>query len=117
MNLKEYLKEYFEMGRKQELEYERKKAARTVTRSIRKPSPYSFAGLLIGAGVFYQIISPYVNRMLPVASSMRVAVRDNAIKRTFDVMIADLKMLKMKIWGINPEWEKFKQWDELARKK
>ena len=44
-------------------------------------------------------------------------VRDNPIKRTFDVMIADLKMLKMKIWGINPEWEKFKQWDELARKK
>ena len=117
MTIKEYLKEYFEMGRKQELEYERKKAARTVTRSIRKPSPYSFAGLLIGAGVFYQIISPVVNRMLPAASAMRVAVRDNPIKRTLVVVITDLKMLKMKIQGINPEWEKYKQWDELARKK
>jgi hypothetical protein len=110
------LKEYFEMGRKQEIEYERKQKARTVIKSNKKPSPYSIAGILIGAGVFYQIISPTVNKLLPIASSMRVAVRDNLIKRTFDVMITDLKMLKMRICGINPDWEKYKQFDELARK-
>ena len=111
------LKEYFDMGRKQELEYERKQKARTVIKSNKKPSPYSFAGLLIGAGVFYQIISPTVNKLLPVASAARVTLHDNFIKRTYDVMITDLKMLKMRICGINPDWEVYKQFDELARKK
>ena len=105
------LKEYFEMGRKQELEYERKQKTRTIARTNKKPSPYSFAGLLIGAGVFYQIISPTVNRMLTIVSAVWV----RTLKPTFDVIRTDLKMLVMKIRGVNPEWEQYKQFCEYAK--
>ena len=111
------LKEYFEMGRRQELEHERKKQARVAVKVVRKPPAFSFAGVLIGAGVFYQIISPYVNRMATIAG----VVYGKVLKPTADVVMGDVKMtwvkIKEKIMGVNPEWEKFKQFDELARRK
>lgn len=111
------LKEYFDMGRQQELDHEKKKQARVAVKVVRKPSAFSFAGVLIGAGVLYQIVSPYVNRTLEIVGVMYGKV----LKPTADVVKVDVKMagvwVKAKIMGINPEWEKFKQFDELARKR
>lgn len=107
------LKEYFETGRKQELEYERKQKARTVVKSNKKPSPYSFAGLIIGAGVFYQIVHPHVSKVLSIASP----VWGRVLKPTIDVIVTDVKMLTVKLRGVNPDWERYKQFDDFARGK
>lgn len=107
------LKDYFDLGRKQELEYERKKRSRFVPKAGRKTSPYSPARILIGLGVLFQIVYPHTNRIAMAAS----AVYRRFVKPTHDVIITDIKMASAKLISVNPEWEKYQQWDDLARGK
>jgi hypothetical protein len=106
------LKDYFEMGREQERQYEKKQKTKTAVKTPKKPSAWSPVGIIIGAGVFYQIAHPYFAPIERVVCSML-----GAIGPTITVMKTDVKMLVQKIRGINPEWEKYKQFDELARGK
>jgi hypothetical protein len=103
------LKDYFEMGRQKEIDYERKQSARKVIKKVTKPSPFSFGGIIFGLGVLYQILYPPLVKLKP-----RKRMRDS---RVADVIRSDMKMLIMKIRGVNPEWELFKQFDNLSRGK
>jgi len=101
------LKDYFEMGRKSELEYERKQKSRTFVKKLTKPSPMSPAGLIMGLGVFYQIILPHIGVPMRFLSTL---------KRIVEVIRIDIKMVCKRFYGVNDEWEKYKQFDELARR-
>lgn len=101
------LKDYFEMGKKSEIEYERKKKAKQIVKKISKPSAVSPAGIVMGLGVLYQIIMP----KLGLLSRFFLMIR-----RTLAVIRIDIKMATKRIRGINPDWEKYKQFDELARR-
>jgi hypothetical protein len=103
------LKDYFEMGRKREIEHENKQKAKMVIKKIIKPSPFSLSGIVMGLGVLYQILYPMLIRLKPKGKRKPSA--------TMEVVRSDIKMVVMKIRGINPEWEKFKRWEELAKGK
>jgi hypothetical protein len=109
----DYMKDYFNMGREQERQYAAKKKARVIIKKVTKPSPMSIAGLIVGAGVFYQIISPTAQRIAGYA----VPVYARTLKPIVTVVVTDLKMLVQKIRGINPDWETYKRFDEMARGK
>jgi hypothetical protein len=95
------------MGRKSEVEYERKKKSKQIVKKISKPSAASPAGIVMGLGVLYQIIMP----KLGLLSRFFLMIR-----RTLTVIRIDIKMATKRIRGINPDWEKYKQFDELARR-
>ena len=100
------LKDYFEMGKKSEIEDERKKKAKQIVKKVSKPSAFSPAGIVMGLGVLYQIIMPkfgFLSRFFSI------------IRRTLIVIKIDIKMATKRISGINADWEKYKRFDELAR--
>lgn len=103
------LKEYFEMGKKSEMEYERKKQLRKAApKKPVKPSPFSPAGIVMGLGVLYQIIVPKIFKPKPFKAERKAS--------TITVIKADLKMIVMRIRGFNKNWEKYLQFESLARK-
>lgn len=103
------LKDYFEMGKKSEMEYERKKQLRKAApKKPVKPSPFSPAGIVMGLGVLYQIIVPKIFKPKHITSKPRHS--------TITVIKTDIKMLVMRIRGFNKNWEKYLQFESLARK-
>lgn len=103
------LKDYFEMGKKSEMEYERKKQLRRAApKKPVKPSPFSPAGIVMGLGVLYQIVMPKLATLLRFKSGSSVS--------TTTVIKMDVKMIVRRIRGLNKDWELYKQFDELARR-
>lgn len=103
------LKDYFEMGKKAEMEYERKQQLRKAApKKPVKPSPFSLAGIVMGLGVLYQIIMPKIRKPSTFKSERKVSA--------LTVIKADIKMLVRRIRGLNKDWEKYKQFDEFSRK-
>jgi len=104
------LKDYFEMGVKSEMEYERKQQLRKAApKKPVKPSPFSLAGIVMGLGVLYQIIMPKIRKPSTFKSQPRAS--------TMTVIKADIKMVVMRIRGFNKNWEKYLQFESLARGK
>ena len=110
----EELEEYFNQGREQEKQYEEKQRAKAKTKKVtaRRPAPWSVAGITIGAGVFYQIVHPYLK---PLASGGRAVW--SGVAPIIRVIRADIGMLVQKIRGINPKWEQYSRFEEMARGK
>lgn len=103
------LKDYFDMGRKSEIEHERKQQLRRAApKKPVKPSPFSLAGVIMGFGVLYQIMIPAFATLSRFKSKREVS--------TIDVIRTDIKMIVRRIRGLNKEWETYKEFDELARK-
>jgi hypothetical protein len=103
------LKDYFEMGKKAEMEYERKQQLRKAApKKPVKPSPFSLAGIVMGFGVLYQIIMPKIRKPKPLESKRKVSA--------LTVIKTDIKMLVRRMRGLNKDWETYKQFDELAKK-
>jgi len=104
------LKDYFEMGKQSEMEYERKKQLRKAApKKLTRPSPYSLAGIVMGLGVLYQIIMPKIRSPSTFKSKPKAS--------TMSVIKTDIKMIVMRIRGLNKDWELYQRFDELARKK
>ena len=110
----EELEEYFNQGREQEKQYEEKQRARARTKKVtaRRPAPWSFAGIIIGAGVFYQIVHPYLKPLVSGWQALR-----SGVAPIIRVIRADIGMLVQKIRGINPKWEQYSRFEEMARGK
>jgi hypothetical protein len=107
------LSEYFNKGREQELEYERRKAARQPQRkNLRKRPFYSPASILIGAGVMYQMLLPISNKtIIPVVKGWGYIFRD-----IINVFKSDVKLVSMKVTKkIDPDYETYKRFEELCR--
>jgi hypothetical protein len=103
------LKDYFEMGKKAEMEHERKQQLRRAApKKPVKPSPFSLAGIVMGLGVLYQMVMPKIRPPKPLESKRTAS--------TASVIKTDIKMLVRRIRGLNKDWEKYKQFDEFARK-
>ena len=107
------LREYFEQGRKQEQEYERKQQLKRIVRKPQKPAWWSPVKVLIGAGVFYQIIHPKVKRIALYLSPLY----DKLLRPTAEVIRADIHILNQRIRGINPDWEAYNSFYKLAKGK
>jgi hypothetical protein len=102
-------KEYFEMGKKSEMEYERKKQLRKAApKKLAKPAPFSPAGIIVGLGVLYQMVVPKFRKPSTISSQPKAS--------TMKVIKADIKMVVMRIRGFNENWEKYLQFESLARK-
>jgi len=102
------LKDYFEMGKKSEIEYERKKRIRLgAPKKPVKPSPVSPAGIVMGLGVLYQIILPHCGMLLRFYAGLRKVV---------EVIRIDAKMLLKRFYGNTAEWEEYRRFEELARR-
>jgi hypothetical protein len=103
------LKDYFEMGKQTEIEHERKKQLRKAApKKPVKPSPFSPAGVVMGFGVLYQMVMPKIRKPKPISSQPKAS--------TMSVIKADIKMAVMRIRGFNKNWEKYLQFECLARK-
>ena len=101
------LKDYFEMGKKSEIEYERKKRIRLgAPKKPVKPSPVSPAGIVMGLGVLYQIVLPHCGMLLRFCGT---------IKKVVGVIRMDMKMLLKRFYGNTAEWEEYRRFEELAR--
>lgn len=103
------LKDYFEMGKKSEMEYERKQQLRRAApKKPTKPSPFSLAGIVMGLGVLYQMVMPKIRKLSTIKPEKKPS--------TLSVIKADIKMVVMRIRGFNKNWEKYLQFECLARK-
>jgi hypothetical protein len=98
----------------QELEYEKRKASRQPQRRNVKLPWYSPAGVLVGAGVLYQMSLPILNRtIIPVALGWKYLIQD-----VVSVMKSDVKVVTKNVTKkVDPDWEKYKQFTELCEGK
>lgn len=108
------LSEYFNKGREQEREYEKRKASRQPQRRNVKLPWYSPTGIVVGAGVLYQMTLPILNvTVIPVALGWKYLIRD-----VVKIMKSDASVVAKKVTHkIDPEWEKYKQFTELCEGK
>jgi len=108
------LSEYFNKGREQEREYEKRKASRMPQRRNVKLPWYSPAGIVVGAGVLYQMLLPVLNvTVIPVALGWKYLIRD-----VVKIMKSDASVVAKKVTHkIDPEWEKYKRFTELCEGK
>jgi hypothetical protein len=65
------------------------------------------AGIIMGLGVFYQIILPHSGMLLRFYAGLRKVV---------EVIRIDAKMLLKRLCGTSEEYETYKRFDELARR-
>jgi hypothetical protein len=108
------LSEYFNKGRAQELEYEKRKASRQPQRRNVKLPWYSPAGVIIGAGVFYQMSLPILNKtVIPVALGWKYLISD-----AIAIMKSDAKVVAKQVTHkVDPDWEKYKRFTEMCEGK
>ena len=108
------LSEYFNKGRQQEQEHARRKLARQPQRRNTKLPWYSPAGILVGAGVLYQMVLPILTTtVIPVVGVGKRFCRD-----TIAVMKSDVKIVAKKVTTkVDPDWEEYKNFLELCRGK
>ncbi|MDD2246330.1 MAG: hypothetical protein PHC39_04530 [Proteiniphilum sp.] len=103
-------KDYFEMGRENERHYQEKKRMRVIARVVKKPSPFSIAGIIMGLGTLYEIIYPLISkfkRKKPETDSQYsysvISVIKYDIKRLWERIKKDRK------------WEEYQRFEELAK--
>ena len=108
------LSEYFNKGRDQEKEFARRKAARQPQRRSTKLPFYHPASLLIGAGVFYEMAYPILKvTVIPIAKGWLLILKD-----IWHILKSDVKIVSKKVTKkVDPDWEVYKRFDELARGK
>ena len=106
------LSEYFNKGRQQEIDYSKRKAARQPQRKVTKLPWYSPMGVIIGAGVLYQMALPILNKtVIPVVLGWSYLIRD-----VMKVVRSDAKVIQMKVTkNVDPDFEKYKRFEELCR--
>lgn len=105
------LKDYFNMGRDSERKYESKQKVRHSFRRVTKPSPFSLGGIVMGAGVMYQMV---MSKIKPEQKPNSPPKEPNP---TIEVIKGDIQTAIDKIQGANPEWEKYRNFLELAKGK
>jgi hypothetical protein len=94
------------MGRDSEKKYESKQRVRQNFKRVSKPSSFSLGAIIMGAGVLYQMIISKFHKK-----------SDKTPNPTLQVIKGDMQTLVDKIQGANPEWEKYRNFLELARGK
>ena len=110
------LKDYFEQGRQQERDHARKVKARTPQRRMgKKPSMFSPANIIIGAGVLYEMIVPKLKRG---GNQQKPSEQKEGIIGPITRSIkGDIQTIIRRIRSVNPDWEDYQRFLELARRK
>ncbi len=102
------IKELFEQGRQNERDHERKQHIRKPRIRQGRKSPLSPGNVIVGAGVVYEMLHPYTGGF-------------EKVTRIFDPVIItikwDLRFITQKIFKDNQNFEDYKTFCELARRK
>ena len=104
-------KDYFSQGVQQQQEYEKRKQARMPQRRKTKLPWYSPASVIIGAGVLYQMLKPFIQTIIvPIVKGWIYIIQD-----TIKIIRGDIRAVRKKIPNKpNPEWEAYKRFEELT---
>ena len=106
------LLDYFNQGRQNEREHVRKQKVRTIPKKYGKPSPFSPTNLIVGAGVLFEIVYPKVK---PITDAIKNRV-GGVLHPICRSVKGDIQTVCRKIRKVNPDWEDYQRFLELARK-